>query len=155
MLKAFILTGLPASGKSTWIENSAMLADCNPIIVSSDNYIDTVAARLGKTYNDVFKDAIKDATNHVKNQKAYAIENERDIVWDQTNLTVKKRKQCLEGLDKYQTISVDFSIPSLDIWFERLGWRVGKTIPYHIMGSMIKSYEKPTIDEGFHSIIRV
>ena len=50
MTTVYMLVGVPASGKSTWVSNQKFE---DVIIASSDAYIDTVAAKSGKTYNEV------------------------------------------------------------------------------------------------------
>jgi gluconate kinase len=39
--------------------------------------------------------------------------------------------------------------------YERLGKRVGKFIPSHVLKSMKERYEEPTFEEGFNSIVKV
>ena len=54
----YMLIGVPASGKSTWVEQNKG----NALVISTDNLIEAYAANLGKTYNEVFKEQIKIAT---------------------------------------------------------------------------------------------
>src|SRR5216684_2181211 len=90
-----MLIGLPASGKSTWIANSGYE---NYVLISSDNIIEQEAIKLSKTYTEIFKDTIKDAEIIAKYQFKEAIEEKYNIIWDQTNLSVKKRKGILQQL---------------------------------------------------------
>ena len=153
---AQILVGPPAVGKSTWLlEESMKGSSRKPVIISSDNYIEFVAKERGKTYNEVFQDAIKDATKYVQAQKEYAVANRLDIIWDQTNLTAKKRRKCLDGLDAYHAIAVTFEMPPVSVWEHRLNSRVGKTIPNHILQNMLETYETPELSEGFRAITHV
>jgi len=54
MLKCYQLVGVPASGKSTWVENQDWAKDY--VIVSTDDFVEKYAADQGKTYNEVFKE---------------------------------------------------------------------------------------------------
>ena len=54
-----MLIGVPASGKSTWVNKSIGSIMCNDTFVySTDAYIEKIAENLGMTYDDVFKDII-------------------------------------------------------------------------------------------------
>lgn len=58
MKTSYILVGIPASGKSTWVKSFKGTA----IILSTDNYIEAFAQVQGKTYSEVFDSTIKEAT---------------------------------------------------------------------------------------------
>ncbi len=59
MPKLYMLIGVPASGKSTWLKKN-MSPDS--VIVSSDDHVERLAAMQGKTYNEAFKEVASDAT---------------------------------------------------------------------------------------------
>jgi predicted kinase len=145
----YMLIGVPAAGKSTWRAQYAGNAE----IISTDDIIDHRAAKLGVTYNDVFKDTIKDATELAKKHAYKAFLLGQDVVWDQTNLTKKNRASKLAMVPKnYKKIAVFFPTPYPDIHKKRLD-RPGKSIPDYVMSSMIKTVEPPSKDEGFDEII--
>lgn len=150
MPKLYMLIGVPGSGKSTWI--SKMDADNLPHIASSDNLIQLAAEIQGLTYDDIFHDTIKHAEKTMYELIQIAVDDDRDIIWDQTNLNRKTRaKKLIMIPDHYEKIAVWFPVPS-DL-NQRLANRPGKTIPFNIVNSMIDNQEYPEIDEGFDRII--
>jgi len=148
----YMLVGVPGSGKSTWISNQNWTGDCT--IVSSDRFIDDEAARLGKTYNDIFNDYVKIATKLMENHVAVAQANNLNIIWDQTNVSAKSRAKKLAMLPNYEKIAVVFKTPDEAELTRRLASRPGKSIPDIAMRSMIDNFEMPTEDEGFKEIWR-
>ena len=154
MPKLFMLIGLPGAGKSTWIRNQTLTDDA--IILSTDAYIEDRALAEDKTYSEAFEDHIYDATSQLHEDLEYAMQNGKDIVWDQTNLTLRGRREKLSRvMGSYEKIAVVFNTPD-DIG-ERLMKResAGKIIPVSILTSMKNSYEPPTRFEGFSQIIEV
>ena len=148
----YMLIGVPASGKSTWLQSQ----DINGAVVSTDNHIEAAAKAAGKTYNDVFKSVIKKATSQMNADLKVAIENDQNIYWDQTNLNVKSRKGKLSKVPEYyRKVAVVFPRPDMAELDRRLASRPGKVIPSNVMASMLGSFEKPMKDEGFDEIITV
>lgn len=153
---AYILVGLPGSGKSTWIKSKN--AEGNYVVVSSDDEIEKYAKSKGLTYSDVFQDYVKTATNLMNANFRSAIANGSDIIWDQTNLSKKKRRSILDQLPKsYRKIAVVFRVDADELQrrLDKRAQEEGKTIPTHIVDSMRKTFEIPTKEEGFHEIIMV
>jgi len=148
----YMLIGVPASGKSTWRAQHAGNAE----IISTDDIIEHRAKSLGLTYNDVFKDSIKEATE-LANRHAYkAFRMNKDVIWDQTNLTPKSRKPKLAYVpDDWKKIAVVFATPSQEEWQRRLASRPGKSIPWNVLWGMSRSLAEPTPEEGFHEVIFV
>ena len=149
----YFLIGPPGSGKSTWVRDLPNKF----VVISTDTYIEKVALQSGKTYGDVFKDNIKDATKEMEMALQKATVLGKSIIWDQTNMSVKSRAGKLITLKKYDVIAVAFEIPP-DELARRLKKRkaeTGKDIPPHIVASMVASYQPPTMDEGFFSIVKV
>ena len=58
----YMLIGVPASGKTTWVEKNKGDA----LVISSICFNEAYAADHGMTYNEVFKEQIKIATAVVK-----------------------------------------------------------------------------------------
>jgi len=153
MSKLYMLVGVPAAGKSTWIDKHN---NGNVMVASSDAYIDRIAASQGKTYNDVFADNIKAATQHALNVAKQAFDLGLDLIWDQTNLNRKSRAPKLAMVpDHYEKIAVFFPTPAQDEHERRLKSRPGKQIPHNILVGMIRGLEKPTTDEGFDEVIEI
>ena len=152
MPKLYMLIGVPGSGKSTWTADQVWAKDCS--IVSSDRFIDEHAAKMGKTYNEVFDEYVKIATKLMENQVLIAQANNMDIIWDQTNMSAKSRAKKLAMLPNYEKIAVVFKTPEKEELDRRLANRPGKFISEKIVNSMISSYNEPTEEEGFKEIWR-
>lgn len=152
-----VMVGLPGLGKSTLVEG---MYKPDTFIYSTDAYIEGVASAQGKTYNEVFQETIEEATENMENFLQYAIEDGRDIIWDQTNLGVGKRRKIINRMKQagYQVRGICIIPPEagwLDdqkVWANRLRNRPGKTIPKNILTNMIESFTFPTVDEGFDMI---
>ena len=109
----YMLIGVPAAGKSTWI--SSQKFDGSTVVFSSDNHIESYAKSLNKTYNDVFKQYANTATQLMMQDLKDAIKDGYDIVWDQTNTTATSRRKKLQKIPQhYKKIAVVFSTPSND-----------------------------------------
>jgi len=154
MPKAYILVGVPGSGKSTWISKQPFDWN-NTVVASTDNYVEREAKRQGKTYSEVFKDIMPNAVDHMAKTVVDAVKNKQDIVWDQTSTTKYTRAKKLRMLPGYDTIAVVFKTPNDVELAKRLASREGKTIPDNVMKSMIVGWEEPTEAEGFDKIIYV
>lgn len=154
--KLFMMVGLPGSGKSTWI-SKYLEENRNPnlVIASSDQYIEEVAARAGITYNMAFPGAAKDAMKYVDLVVDLAIQNSSDLIWDQTNLSVKSRAPRLARFKDYHKTAVYVYCDDAMEHHRRLSNRPGKNIPPKIMNSMMLQLQKPTLSEGFDEIIEV
>lgn len=153
----FMLVGVPGSGKSTWAAN--LLEDSQTVLLSTDAYIEQMANAVGKTYGEVFESTIKEATSWMKKQRDAAIANAKNIVWDQTNLTIKSRRPKLDALREagYDVIAVVFEIPDEELKARREAREkaTGKTIHPSILEQMGKDYQRPTRVEGFQKVIIV
>ena len=150
MNKLYVLVGIPAAGKSTWVENQDWTKDC--AIVSTDHFVDAEALRVSKTYNEIFKEYMPTAVKLMAKQVIEARESGLDIVWDQTSTTVNSRKKKFNMLPDYYAIAVVFKTPPLMELEKRLKSRSGKLIPRHVVESMIENFEMPTEAEGFKEI---
>jgi len=151
MPTVYFLIGVPASGKSTWVENFILGNDS--IVLSTDNYIEDVAKSRGLTYNDVFTAAIKDAEKSLNEALEWGIKFEKNLVWDQTNLNEKNRRKKLSKIPAhYRKVAVCFPTPDPDEHARRLNNRPGKTIPEFVLKNMISSLAFPDSSEGFDEI---
>ena len=152
-----VMVGLPGLGKSTLIEGMYKL---DTFIYSTDHYIENIAKMRGLTYDDVFSETIKEATEMCNDGLDSAIADGLDIVWDQTNLGIGKRRKIINRMKQagYQVRCVCIVPPEeghfsdLKDWKYRLSNRPGKTIPDHVLSNMYKSFVMPTIEEGFDMI---
>lgn len=156
MPKCTMLVGVPASGKSTWILNKYGFEDN---VASTDNIIMHVTRNYGMTYDEGFKELIGFAEKIMWRQiMSYQMRGASFII-DRTNLSAKSRKKFIDKLKlhRYEIECVVFPMPGTEKlpteeWNRRLDSRTGKTIPGHILSSMIEHYEPPTEAEGFSKI---
>jgi predicted kinase len=145
-----MLVGLPGSGKTYWVANRGI--DFNTVVVSTDDIIETIGRQVGMTYNEMFNDITYSfAEKMMMHIAKFNINLGKNIIWDQTNLTIKTRKRKIDmfGPD-YRKIAVVFPIPQDHE--KRLSSRQGKTIPSHVIEGMKKSYQEPTFAEDFDEI---
>ena len=149
---AYILVGVPGSGKSTWYRNCTDLQGC--VYVSSDYIIEQEALRQGRSYDEVHPEFINTAVQQMLEQVRAAVDAGQDIVWDQTNPTAKARRHKLKMLPGYRKVAVVFPTPDAAEHARRLQ-RPGKTVPKMILDSMIENFTVPTLEEGFDQILMV
>jgi hypothetical protein len=159
-----VMVGLPATGKSTLVIFQELLYEKidQPLFVySTDNYIQTCVNEYGyASYNEAFSHVIDAATKAMNDGLDYAIKAKMDVIWDQTNLGVGKRRKIINRMKQagYQ-VRCDCIVPpeeghfsDLKDWKYRLANRPGKTIPDEVLSNMCKSFVMPTIEEGFDMI---
>lgn len=150
MKTAYILVGVPGSGKSTWVRNQDWVYTCS--YISTDEYVEAYARSVGKSYSEVFDEFMPKAIGLMIDELHLAIDAEKDIIWDQTSTTVKSRKKKLDMLSGYHTIAVMFKTPDPLELVIRLKNRPGKNVPQNVINDMISGFEQPTIEEGFNEI---
>lgn len=149
----YMLIGVPASGKSTWLAQRDL---SDAVVISTDDIIQARAEAQGKTYDQVFKKEVKSATTQMVANFRAAIEADKDIYWDQTNVTAAARaKKLALGPDTYEKVAVFFRTPDHQEHARRLASREGKNIPWNVIASMKSQLEAPSADEGFDRIIMV
>lgn len=145
----YMLIGVPASGKSTWVKSRGK----DMLVISSDDLIEEYAKSQDKTYNEVFKGQIKIATKIMLEHAEAAFAANQDVIWDQTNITKKSRASKLAMVPPhYQKIAVFFATPNEEEWQRRLNSRPGKSIPDHVLDGMVEMLEMPDHTEGWNII---
>ncbi len=151
-----MLCGIPTSGKSTYVEKLKKLDYWkDAVVLSTDNYIEKYAKSVGQTYNEVFDDVIPDATRELELEFNMAKDKGRNIIWDQTNLSIKTRKKKLSKLPSHYHRGVIYFTVSLEDALERNKHREGKFIPESILKRMWHQFETPTLEEGFDYVEKV
>ena len=153
MPKCYQLVGVPGSGKSTWIRNQDWALGLT--IVSTDAFVEAYAATQGRTYNEVFQDYMPRAVDLMAEQVVFAQEHGHSVIWDQTSTTVASRRKKFRMLPDYEHIAVVFGTPEPAELARRLAGRPGKSIPDHVMLSMLQNLKEPTLEEGFQEIWHV
>ena len=150
MPKCYQLIGVPASGKSTWINSQNWISGME--YVSTDYHVHKYAKQHGKTYEEVFKDYMPTAVELMAQEVVAARKAGRDVLWDQTSTTVKSRARKFNMLPDYHHVAVVFRTPKIDTLKERLALRIGQPIPWEVVQGMIDNWEEPTEEEGFKEI---
>ena len=151
MPTAYILIGVPGSGKTTWVDNAEFTADTAHI--SSDYFIEEYADLHSTTYTLIFSEYAATANKLMFDEALEAIRSGMDVVWDQTNLTVSSRKKKIVMLKDYHKIAVVFKLPAPEVLAERLeNRRHWKEIPDNVINNMIEKFQEPTKSEGFDDI---
>lgn len=148
-----MMVGIPGVGKSTIVKG------LQGSLISTDAFIDDMASKLNMTYDELFQREIKNATRSMKARFKSCIKERKDMVHDQTNLSVSKRKSFLDQLPKgYWKVCYEIISPNSDEdiaeWHRRLANRPGKTIPMSVLEDMRRNKVPPTLEEGFDTIIR-
>lgn len=155
MIRAYgtyvMLIGLPAAGK-TFLRAQLKGAVPELCIVSTDDYIQSYADARHTTYNEVFDEAIANATRVLKAHMAFYAKEGMSILHDQTNLSAKKRKKVLKSLpDGYEKIAVVVGVDE-QVRQDRLAQRPGKMIPKNVDDVMRETFKTPTLEEGWDII---
>lgn len=163
----YMLVGLPGTGKSTWTDRfkrkhiselneqsfkTNTQFQYNLSVISTDDIVQTIADQHRLTYNQMFDNITYSFAEKISHKLAkFAFERNDIVIWDQTNLTLMSRAKKLALIPShYKKICIVFRIP--DDHIDRLQSRVGKIIPEDVMMNMIKSYQQPTLTEGFDDI---
>ena len=153
MPKCYQLIGVPAAGKSTWINSQNWISGME--YVSTDHHVHEYAKLQGKSYREVFKEYMPTAVDLMAQEVISAREAGRDIVWDKTSTTIASRARKFNMLPDYWHIAVVFPTPAIEVLKERLASRVEQPIPWDVVQGMIDNFEMPTEEEGFKEIWRV
>lgn len=144
-----MLCGVSYSGKSTYAKKIQ-----DAVILDTDSIIEKYAEKVNKTYSEIFSQIIGLAELSLHQNLKKAIEENRNIVWDQTNLTVSTRLKKLAFIpDKYYKRAVYFPIPSMSILKARQLLRKNKVISWELVNEQVMRYTIPTLEEGFDNII--
>lgn len=151
---AFVLVGVPGSGKSYYIDHALKIQYPDAVVLSSDNYIERFAKKLNKTYSEVFESCIKRANRLMIRAQRRAYANKQTIIWDQTSVSVGSRRKKLNMLRGYDVVAVvmNTSDSVVDI---RVVNRPGKTISPAIVNRMRSDYVVPSTNEGFVKVVFV
>jgi len=146
-----VLVGFPASGKSHY-RAELLASNPNSIVVSSDDYIDMKASEAGITYSEAFPIWAAEAQKVAYSTASDAFASGKDVIWDQTNLTIAKRQKITDmAPSTYTKTCVYISCPR-DVRNMRMAERIGKNIPDKVIDQMERHFEHPDPIEGFDYI---
>lgn len=146
MPKIKVLIGLPGSGKTSLAEKLAAL-DPGWVHLS----LDRIAHELYGPEQAIEHSVV---FQHMFNQTAAALENGKNVIYDATNLSSKRRKSLLHRLERLdtqiETEAVIFLTP-YHVLFERNDKRDNwERVPEKVMTRYIRSFEFPRRNEFFH-----
>lgn len=149
-----LLCGLPAAGKSTL---ASTLYDKwrtpKPIILSTDEYIETVAICNGTSYSEEFQTHIKSAEQYVAGIRDGALRAGMDVIHDDACISAKSRIKKLHGVPpSYLKVCLVVGA-SEKARRARLLNHPGKIIPPEVDAQMRTSWQDPTFTEGFDEIL--
>ena len=145
-----ILTGLPCSGKSTYVE-----ALEGYTIVSRDALIMQLAP-CGLSYNEAYQKlhATAEDRKHLDamfdKMVNYAVKQDK-VVIDMTMMSLSARRKMLNIFSNHTAYSKVF-LTDMSTIHKRNEARIGKTIPEFVLDNMSKSFLIPTIEEGFEDV---
>lgn len=149
-----LLSGVPASGKSTYA-HFRQKAEPDTVVISSDARIEEIAARDGITYQEAYVAHAGAVREAIRAEAREAFGAGRDVLWDQTNLTREVRAELLALVpEHYRRVAVAFEAPDA-LLADRLAERAertGKTIPENVLKAQKDAYLRPDRDEGFCEI---
>jgi predicted kinase len=149
--EAIFLVGIPTAGKSTFSNQQKYK---NYTRVSSDDILQEIAKEKQQSYNTIFKGNIRFAQIAMMKVLRKAIEEDKSIIWDQTNISKKQRREKLKHIPAHYKKTAVYFIVDLETALKRNTQRPGKVIPPEVLERMIKEYELPTNEEGFDEVIK-
>lgn len=146
MANFVMMVGLPGCGKSTY---SNKLAQQGFVVYSSD----AIRNELNMHENTQTAKVFEIMHKRIK----VAMQENKDIVYDATNLSRKRRMAYLESIKKYNyhKICYLFIVP-LEVCMERNALRTGYArVPDHVYNNMLRAFQIPMIEEGWDEIIPI
>jgi len=151
--RCYQMVGVPGSGKTTWIRNQIWALGLT--VISTDTFVEAYAQQQGRTYSEVFEDYMPQAVDLMVQQAVLAREHGHTVIWDQTSTTVASRAKKFRMLPDHEHVAVVFGTPEPAELARRLASRPDKTIPDHVMLSMLQTWTEPSLEEGFLEIWHV
>lgn len=150
--KVFLLCGIPASGKSTWIR-SQLIPGAEWI--SRDNVRFAIVSENEEYFSH--EDEVFDTFINYINQTLEK-DNIHTIYIDATHLNQRARDKVLRKVHKDNIEELNcicFDIP-LETCIARNSLRIGRSkVPETAIRNMFKVYQMPNKDEGFTHIYKV
>lgn len=149
-----ILSGIPMSGKSTWVRENYP----DTLTISRDELVMEVAGT--RDYNLAFKTVNQKAVDKLLVKRITDAATQKvDVIIDMTNVSTKVRAKNLSYFsDDYYKVAVVLPILDSAEYKRRNEFRLvneNKFIPEFVIKSMMDSFVVPTEAEGFDKIILV
>jgi predicted kinase len=149
-----LLSGIPMSGKSTWVRENYP----DTLTISRDELVMEVAGTI--YYNLAFKTVDQKAVDKLLVKRITDAATQKvDVIIDMTNVSTKVRAKNLSYFsDDYYKVAVVLPILDSAEYKIRNDFRSvneNKFIPEFVIKSMMDSFVVPTEAEGFDKIILV
>lgn len=142
---AFIMVGLPGSGKSTEAIKTGGVRIC-PDCIRSELYGDEA---IQGNPEEVFAIAFE------RFEKALSSDETDVVVFDATNITIENRHYVISIAAAYtDNIKCLWKTTPLEECLKRNAAR-SRNVPEDVIMKMKASFEIPSLDEGFSEIIRL
>ena len=139
-----IMIGIPGSGKSNYAKKC--LINDNTEYLSSDDIRIELYGFEDQTHNDVVFETMKKRTIN-------ALREDKDIIYDATNLSKKRRSSIISEARKLSAqINAYLCCTPINIILERNITRVERQLPWDKLVQMIQGIEPPMYYEGFDNI---
>lgn len=149
MVHFYMMFGLPGSGKSYYANNLSSIEHRDIEVVSSD----AIRKELFGDEND--QEHNNEVFNEVHNRIYHAIKDGRDVCYDATNLSRKRRKAFLKSLDQIKEVTLIkhciVIATHYDICREQNESRE-RIVPSEVILRMYKNLTFPRLDEGWDFI---
>lgn len=139
-----MLVGVPGSGKSTYAK---VRLTKDPAIV----YLSSDAIRGELWHDESCQDNNSLVFNIMKERALEALRNGKDVIYDATNINRKNRNSILIQIPDYVLKECIVVWAPIEECIQRDAAR-DRTVGEEVIWSMLKRFEAPFYDEGFHSI---
>lgn len=149
-----ILSGVPMSGKSTWLKENYP----DVMVISRDDILLEVAGTddYGKAF---YNTDSKLVDRKLREKLLLAGSLGQDVILDMINGSAKTRKRNLEYFsDDFYKVAVVFPVLTTEEYDRRNEFRKlteNKFIPGKVLHTMINTFTIPTEDEGFDEVIKL
>lgn len=146
--KLFMMVGLPGSGKSTYADY--IITDHGkPIIHSSDKLREEL-------YNDINnQDNNSELFQELHKRIKEDLRNKKDVVYDATNISKKRRISFLNELKNIPCIRICILIMTPIEDCIEFDLKRKRTVSENVIYRMLKNWNPPYYDEGFDNIILI
>lgn len=157
-----MLMGLPGSGKSTGRKDAMFNIEFmengrDTVILSTDDYVENLAEETGRTYQEAFVEGTKESHKVMHEKREDAIKNRKNVIWDQTNLTVKTRAKKINQFPKeYYKVIIWYNTDITKILAtNEARHATGRSLPNSVLKDMIENLEAPTKNENFDQVVEI